>query len=291
MTALAGAAQRPRRSEGVYRRAARRFLHSRLAVLGLAFLVLVVLAAIFAPLVAPHDPDQVFWDAVRSPPSLQYWCGTDEIGRDIFSRLLYGARVSLEIVFGAVAMGLVIGSSIGLFAGFMGGWVDDLIMRIIDGLQAFPALILALAIVAVLGPNLTNAMLAIGVTNIPEFARLVRGQVLLVREQDYIQAARALGASKLRIMAFHLWPSVVGNVIVYASLRTAGALLAESSLAFLGLGAAPPTPTWGQMLATSLSYISYWWMGFFPGLAIFLAVLAFNFVGDGIRDALDARSN
>jgi peptide/nickel transport system permease protein len=274
----------------VYHRAARRFLRQRLAVLGLAFLVLLILVAIFAPLVAPHDPDEVFWDAVRSPPSLHYWFGTDEVGRDILSRLIYGARVSLQVVFGAVAIGLVIGSSIGLFAGFIGGWVDDIIMRIIDGLQAFPALILALAIVAVLGPNLTNSMLAIGITNIPEFARLVRGQVLVVREQDYIQAARALGANNLRIMVFHLWPSVVGNVIVYASLRTAGALLTESSLAFLGLGAAPPTPTWGQMLATSLSYISYWWMGFFPGLAIFVAVLAFNFVGDGIRDALDARS-
>jgi peptide/nickel transport system permease protein len=289
MTALAttGRLAATRAPESIHRQAALRFLQRRLAVIGLAFLVLLILCAIFAPLVAPHDPEEVFWDAVRSPPSAQYWLGTDEIGRDILSRLIYGARVSLEIVFGAVAIGLVIGASIGLLSGHVGGWVDNVVMRIIDGLQAFPALILALGIVAVLGPNVTNAMLAIAVTNIPDFARLVRGQVLLLREQDFIQAARAMGASDLRIMAHHLWPSVVGSVIVYASLRTSGALLAESSLAFLGLGAAPPTPTWGQMLATSLSYISYWWMGVFPGMAIFLAVLAFNFVGDGIRDALD----
>jgi peptide/nickel transport system permease protein len=280
----------PRGTEGLYRKALRRFLRHRLALVALGFLMIVMLAAVFAPLVAPYDPEQVFWDAVRSPPSPEYWLGTDGIGRDILSRLIFGARVSLEIVFGSIAISLVAGSTIGLISGWIGGWIDDVIMRIVDGLFAFPTLILALAIIAVLGPNLMNATLAIGITNIPDFARLVRGQTLLVRELDFVQAARALGAGDLRIMLRHLWPSVVGNVVVYASLRTSGALLTESSLAFLGLGTAPPTPTWGQMLAASLSYINYWWMGVFPGLTIFLAVLAFNFVGDGVRDALDART-
>jgi peptide/nickel transport system permease protein len=274
----------------MYSKALRRFFKHRLAVAGLVFLGIVILAAIFAPLVAPHDPEEIFWDAVKMPPSAQYLLGTDEIGRDILSRLIYGGRVSFTIVFGSIAIALVVGATTGLISGFVGGWVDTVIMRIIDGMLAFPTLILALGIITVLGPNLFNAMLAIAITNVPDFARLVRGQVLLVREQDFIQAARAMGANNFRIMAFHLWPSVVGNVIVYASLRTSGALLSESSLAFLGLGVAPPTPTWGQMLATSLSYISYWWLGVFPGLAIFLAVLAFNFVGDGVRDALDART-
>ena len=289
LAATGETAMRSRASEGIYRNALRRFLRHRLAIAGGTFLLLVILAAVFAPLIAPHDPEEVFWDAIRSPPSSDFWLGTDGIGRDILSRLIFGARVSLEIVFGSIVISLFIGSAMGLISGYVGGWLDNLTMRVVDGLFAFPTLILALGIIAVLGPNLVNATLAIGITNIPDFARLVRGQTLLMREQDFVQAARALGAGNLRIMARHLWPSVVGNVIVYASLRTSGALLTESSLAFLGLGAAPPTPTWGQMLANSLSYINYWWMGVFPGLAIFLAILAFNFVGDGIRDALDAR--
>lgn len=279
-----------RRSNGMYSKALKRFFRHRLAVIGLVFLAIVILAGILAPWVAPHDPEEIFWDAVKQPPGGAYLLGTDEIGRDILSRLIFGVRVSFSIVFGSVAIALVLGATIGLVSGFIGGWVDSVIMRIIDGMLAFPTLILALGIIAVLGPNFFNAMLAIAITNVPDFARLVRGQVLVVREQDFIAAARSMGASNLRIMWKHLWPSVVGNVIVYASLRTSGALLAESSLAFLGLGVAPPTPTWGQMLATSLSYMGYWWMGVFPGLAIFLAVLAFNFVGDGVRDALDART-
>jgi peptide/nickel transport system permease protein len=288
--ATEGAPARIPAAPSARRRAIRRFFTQPLSVCGLVFLIVLVLAAIFAPFVAPHDPEEIFWDAVRSPPSADYWLGTDEIGRDILSRLIFGARVSLEIVFGAITVALGCGAAIGLLVGHLGGWVDDIVMRIIDGMQAFPSLILALAVVAVLGPNVADAMIAIALTNVPEFARLVRGQVLLVREQDYVQAARAIGAGGMRIMAYHLWPSVVGSVIVYASLRTSGALLAESSLAFLGLGAAPPTPSWGQMLATSLSYLSDWWIGVVPGLAIFLTVLAFNFIGDGMRDAFDARS-
>ncbi len=281
---------KPARSSGVYAKAVRRFMRNRMAVAGLVFLAIVILAAVFAPWVAPYRPDEIFWSSIRQPPSAQFLLGTDEIGRDILSRLIYGARVSFTIVFGSIAIALALGAIIGLVSGFFGGVVDSIIMRIVDAMLAFPTLILALGIIAVLGPNLFNAMLAIAITNVPDFARLVRGQVLVIREQDFIQAARAMGASSIRIMARHLWPSVIGSVIIYASLRTSAALLAESSLAFLGLGVPPPTPTWGQMLSTSLSYMSSWWLGVFPGLAIFLAVLAFNFVGDGVRDALDART-
>lgn len=279
-----------RSEKNLYGKALKRFFKHKLAVCGLIFLSIAIFMAIFAPIVAPHDPEKIYWDAIRMPPSAQFWFGTDEIGRDIFSRLIYGTRVSFSIVFGSIAIALSVGSMIGLISGFMRGWIDVVIMRVVDAMLAFPTLILALGIIAVLGPSLFNAMLAIAITNVPDFARLVRGQVLLVREQDFIQAARAMGAHNVRIMAFHLWPSVVGNVIVYASLRTSVALLTESSLAFLGLGVPPPTATWGQMLATSLSYISYWWIGVFPGLAILFAVLAFNFIGDGMRDALDSRS-
>ena len=225
---------------GIYRKALRRFFKHRLAVIGLVFLVLVILAALCAPLIAPHDPDEVFWDAIHSPPSAEFWLGTDEIGRDILSRLIYGARVSLEIVFGSIALALLVGAAIGLLSGYAGSWLDDILMRITDGLLAFPSLILALGIIAVLGPNTTNAMLALAITNIPNFARLVRGQTLLVREQEFVQAARALGASHLRIMANHIWPSVVGNVIVYASLRLLGALLDRivAGLSRFGRGAA-----------------------------------------------------
>lgn len=269
--------------------AASRFARHRIGMFGLAIILLIVVCAIFAPWLAPYDPTKIDYGAMISPPSGAYLLGTDEIGRDILSRLIYGARVSLQIVSVAILLSLAIGGVIGLISGYVGGVVDTVIMRIMDGLLAFPLLVLALGIIAVLGPDLMNAIIALAVVNVPGFARLVRGQVLSVRERDYVQAARAIGASDLRIMFRHIWPSVAGNVIVYASLRASTTLIAESSLAFLGLGAEPPTPTWGQMLATAMEYWSAWWMSIFPGLAIFFAALAFNFLGDGIRDALDVR--
>lgn len=268
----------------------RRFFRNKLALCGLIFIAIMIVIGVLAPVLAPYRPDKIFYDAIRQPPSARFLFGTDEIGRDILSRLMYGIRVSFSIVFGSVALSLAIGATIGLISGFLGGWVDNLIMRIVDAMLSFPTLILALGIIAILGPNFINAIVAIAVSNVPDFARLVRGQVLTVRELDYIQAARAIGANNFRIMGRHLWPSVVGNVVVYAALKTSGALLAESSLAFLGLGVQPPTPTWGQMLAQSLSYMSFWWIGVFPGAAIFLSILALNFIGDGVRDALDART-
>ena len=276
-------------SEGAFLRALRRLARHRLGCAGLAVALIVAFAAAFAPWVAPYDPAGIDYEAILSPPDAKYWLGTDEIGRDILSRIIEGAQVSVQVVFLAIAIAFVAGSLIGLASGYFGGIVDDVVMRIMDGLLAFPILVLALAIVAVLGPDLINAMIAIAIVNVPGFARLVRGQVLSIRELEFVQAARALGASDLRIMLRHILPSVIGNVIVYASLRASTALITEASLSFLGLGAQPPTPTWGGMLATGMQYWDAWWMSVFPGLAIFLSALALNFLGDGLRDALDSR--
>jgi peptide/nickel transport system permease protein len=276
-------------SEGAFLRALRRLLRHRLGRIGLFISMVVAFAATFSPWVAPFDPSGIDYEAILAPPNAKYWLGTDEIGRDILSRIVEGARVSIQVVFLAIALAFVAGSLIGLASGYFGGLVDDVVMRIMDGLLAFPILVLALAIVAVLGPDLTNAMIAIAIVNVPGFARLVRGQVLSIRELEFVQAARALGASDIRIMLRHILPSVIGNVIVYASLRASTALITESSLSFLGLGAQPPTPTWGGMLATGMQYWDAWWMSVFPGLAIFLSALALNFLGDGLRDALDSR--
>jgi len=276
-------------SSGTAVRTMRKFLRHPLGMAGLTYLAIVIIVAILAPHIAPNDPEQLFYESILSPPSAAFPFGTDEIGRDILSRLIFGARVSLQVVGGAIATALVIGAAIGMVSGYVGGAVDSVIMRIMDGMLTFPLLILALGIISILGPSLSNAMIAIAVVNIPEFARIVRGQTLLVREQDFVLATQALGGSSMRILLFHIWPNVAGNMIIYASLRASSALIIESSLAFLGLGVPPPTPTWGQMLATSLQYSSSWWMSIFPGLAIFLGALSFNFIGDGLRDALDRR--
>lgn len=282
-------AVRPERSESRFIVAARRLLRHRIGMCGLAVIAVILICAAFAPWLAPYDPAEIDYEAMTAAPSWLHLLGTDEIGRDILSRLIYGARVSLEIVFVAIVLSLVAGGGIGLVSGYLGGRIDNIIMRLMDGLLAFPLLVLALGVIAVLGPDLMNAIIALAVVNVPGFARLVRGQVLSVRERDFVQAARAMGAGDIRIMVRHIWPSVAGNVIVYASLRASSVLITESSLAFLGLGAEPPTPSWGQMLATSMEYWSAWWMSIFPGLAIFFAALAFNFFGDGMRDALDVR--
>jgi peptide/nickel transport system permease protein len=262
----------------------------RLGRVGILIVLALVVAALCAGSFAPHDPSEIHYDHILAPPDSLFWLGTDELGRDIFSRIVFGARVSLQVVAAAVALSLVLGSVIGLLSGYARGWIDDLSMRIMDGLMAFPALVLALAIVAVLGPDLLNAMIAIAIVNTPGFARLVRGETLAVRELDYVQAARAMGASPLRIVARHVWPSVSGNVLVYASLKASAALITESALSFLGLGVQPPTPSWGYMLATGMQYTQAWWMSVFPGLAIFLTVLGLNLIGDAARDIIDPRS-
>ncbi len=287
MTAASREADRD--SAGTLVRAGRRLLRHRLGRIGVAIFLVVCFAAAFAPWVAPFDPAGIDYDAILSPPNPKYWLGTDEIGRDILSRVIAGARVSIQIVILAIVLAFIAGTLIGLTSGYFGGVVDDVVMRIMDGLLAFPILVLALAIVAVLGPDLLNAMIAIAIVNVPGFARLVRAQVLSIRELDFVQAARALGANDWRIMLRHVFPSVIGNVIVYASLRASTALITESSLSFLGLGAQPPVPSWGGMLSTGMQYWDAWWMSVFPGAAIFLTALGLNFLGDGTRDALDSR--
>ena len=266
-----------------------RFSRHRVGMIGALILAAMVICAIFAPWLAPHDPTKVDYAAIIAPPSETYLLGTDEIGRDLLSRLIFGARVSVQIVAISTLLSLVFGVLIGLVSGYAGGRVDAVFMKLMDALLAFPMLVLALGIIAVLGPDLINAIIALAVVNVPGFARLTRGQVLSVRERDFVQAAKAIGASDLRVIALHVFPSVLGNIIVYASLRASSTLIAESSLAFLGLGAEPPTPTWGQMLATAMDYGEAWWMSIYPGLAIFLAALAFNFIGDGLRDSLDVK--
>jgi peptide/nickel transport system permease protein len=278
-----------RESAGTLRRGFSRLLRHKLGCTGFLLLLLLITVATLAPLLAPYDPTESTYDVALAPPSWSHPFGADDIGRDVLSRVIYGARISLEIIVVSIAGAIVAGVTLGMVAGYVGGWVDAVIMRILDGMLAFPMIILALGIVAVLGPDLINAIIAITIVNVPGFARLVRGQVITARQLDFVQAARGLGASDLRIMARHIWPVIVGNVIVYSSLRASAALITETSLAFLGLGEQPPTPSWGSMLSTAMQYWDAWWLSTFPGLAIFLAVLGLNFLGDGLRDALDVK--
>lgn len=261
----------------------------RLGGLGIAILLLLILVAIFADFIAPFSPTALGAGPLRSPPSATNWFGTDQLGRDLLSQVIYGARVSLWVIGLAIGIALFTGTILGLMAGYLGGVVDAIVMRATDALLAIPALIFALAIVAALGPNLTNTMLAIALVNIAGFARLVRGEVLSLRAQPYVQAARLQGFSSARILSFHILPNIVGNVIVFTSLTASQALITEAGLSFLGLGVQPPEPAWGRMVATGLTYYQHWWMSFFPGAAIFLVVIALNFLGDAVRDATDRR--
>ena len=262
----------------------------RLAVVGGSIVGTMSLAAVLAGVAAPYSPTQQDIRNLLRPPSPSHLLGTDELGRDTLSRVLFGAQVSLEVAIIAVGISLVVGTGLGLLAGYARGLTDATIMRVMDGLLALPTLVLALAMVAMLGPSLNNAMLAIGLTGVPIFARLVRGQVLSVRELDYIQAARSLGASGLRVMVDHLLPNVAAPIVVQASLAMPAAILAEAGLSFLGLGVQPPTPSWGAMLNTAKGYLQQdAWLAVAPGAAIFVTVLGFNFLGDAIRDALDPR--
>ena len=283
----AGAAAEPM-SPG--RRALRRLLKRKGAVLGLAVVVLMILLAVFAPLAAPYDPLATDWGAVRKAPSAAHWFGTDENGRDVFSRVIWGARASLLAGVISVSIALAIGVPIGLLAGYVGGWIDSLISRFTDAMLAIPFLILAIALAAFLGPSLGNVMVAIGITATPIFIRLTRGQVLTTKVEDYIEAARALGNPPLRVALRHVFPNIVPPLLVQATLAVAAAIIAEASLAFLGLGQQPPAPSWGSMLNTSQRFFENApWMAIWPGAAIFVTVLAFNLFGDGLRDALDPK--
>ena len=271
-------------------RTIRRFLTHRPAVVGLCILVFVALVAIFAPIVAPYDPIKSDFSAIRQGPSALHWMGTDELGRDLLSRLIYGARTSLMAGVLPVSLALVISIPLGLLSGYVGGFLDTVLMRITDALLAIPFLVLAIALTAVLGPGLYNAMLAIGVAAIPVFLRLARGSALAVSKEDYIEAARAGGNSSLRIAFKHVLPNMIPPLFVQATLTVATAIIVEASLSFLGLGQRPPAPSWGSMLNESQRFLTTMpLMSLWPGLAIFMVVMSINIVGDGIRDAMDPR--
>ncbi|HLU83548.1 MAG TPA: ABC transporter permease [Trueperaceae bacterium] len=274
------------------RRAWRRLLRRPPAVAGLIVVMLFVVVAATAPLLAPYSPSRPDFLAVRQAPSAEYRLGTDEIGRDVLSRVVFGARASLIAGVMSVAIAMGVGVPLGLLAGYYRGASDELIMRVTDAVLAFPFLILAIAMAAALGPSLTNAMIAIGIASTPTFVRLTRAQVLAVVSEEYVHAARALGASDGRIIAMHVLPNSFTPLLVQGTLTIAQAIIAESALSFLGLGVQPPTPSWGGMLNTAKNFlVQAPWMAVYPGLSIFVTVLAFNIFGDGLRDALDPRDD
>lgn len=261
---------------------------SPLTVAGVTLIAILALIALLAPLIAPANPLKQVLSTRLKPPSAEHWLGTDQLGRDVLSRMIYGARISLLI--GTVVVGLAasVGTLVGLVAGYAGGWLDEGLMRLTDVFFAFPALILAMAISGALGPSLTNAMIAIAVVSWPVYARLVRAQVLSLREREFVEATRALGASAGRIVWQHILPNTLAPLLVQASFDMGGAILSAAGLSFIGFGTQPPTPEWGVMISEGRNYIATQsWLSLFPGLAILLTVAAFNLLGDGLRDALD----
>ena len=269
-----------------------RFMRNRAAVFGALLVALVVAMALLAPWLTPYDPLQASFMTVRQAPSAAHWFGTDELGRDVLSRLLFGARASLLAGVVSVGIAVLLGVPLGLLAGYFGRLADGVISRIADALLSIPFLILAIALSAFLGPSLVNAMAAIGISAMPRFIRLTRGQAISVKAEEYVEGARAIGLDHARIIVRYILPNVLPPIIVQGSLTVASAIIAEASLSFLGLGQLPPAPSWGSMLNTAKDFVSQApWMSIFPGIAIFLAVLGFNLLGDGLRDALDPRES
>lgn len=259
-------------------------------MVGLGIVVTLTLIAIFAPLLIPFDPIRINPLEARYSPGWPYIFGTDQYGRDVFSRVIMGTRISLIIGLVVVGIASVVGVAVGLISGFYGGWIDTILMRIIDVMLAFPNILLALVIVSILGPNLTNLMIAVGISAIPTYARLARASVLSAREELYVEAAQVIGTPQSQIIVRHILPNVIAPLIVTATLGTGTAILAAAALSFLGLGSQPPTPEWGRMLSEGRQYLrDQWWIATFPGLAIMVTVLAMNLLGDGLRDALDPR--
>jgi peptide/nickel transport system permease protein len=266
------------------------FRRSVVGMVGAAIVAAFVLVTALAPILAPYDPVAADFANVLAPPNAAHPFGTDDVGRDVLSRVIHGSQVSLEAGLFTVTVALLVGLPLGLVAGYAGGRIDDAVMRAVEVILAFPTLVLALGITAVLGPKLLHALVAIGVVFVPHFARLVRGQVLSVKENDFVVAARAVGASDVRVMRLHVLPNCLAPILVQATYSIAFAILVEAALSFLGLGTQPPTPSWGIMLAAGRGYLEQApWLGAFPGLAIFVTVLGFNLLGDGLRDALDPR--
>jgi peptide/nickel transport system permease protein len=284
--AIVDAPPRPRRS------AWGKLLRNRSAVIGGVVVLVFVLMALLAPLLPIADPLKSNFLAIRKAPSALYWFGTDELGRDQVARLFYGARTSLLAGIVSVAIALAVGIPFGLLAGWYGGWIDIAISRVTEAMLACPFLILAIAFAAILGPSLTNAMVAIGLSAVPIFIRLVRGQVLSVKAEDFVEGARAVGAQDMRLIFVHVLPNTMSPIVVQSTLFMAQAIILEASLSFLGLGQQPPAPSWGQMLNVAKNFIEQApWLSVAPGVAIFLAVLGFNLLGDGLRDALDPKEN
>lgn len=277
-------------SASLWREGWRRFRKNKMALVGLGIVVFFILLAILAPLIAPYSiTDQNLAERLQ-PPSSKHLFGTDDFGRDIFSRVIYGARISLWVGFFSVLGSVIVGSLLGIVAGYYGRWIDGIISRLFDIMLAFPSILLAIGIVTVLGPSLQNALIAIAVINIPNFGRLIRSRVLSIKQEEYIMAAKAIGMSDMRILFHHILPNSMAPIIVQGTLAIATAIIEAAALGFLGLGAQPPNPEWGKMLADSKDFLTQApWTMIFPGLAIMLTVLGFNLMGDGLRDALDPR--
>lgn len=267
-----------------------RFKKNKLAIIGLGIIFLLIISALFAAKLAKYDPTELHLLQRLHGPSSQFILGTDDLGRDIYSRMVHGIRISLTVGFVAVSISVVIGTLLGLVAGYFGGWIDSVIMRAVDIMLCFPAFFLILIVIAFLEPNIYNVMIVIGATSWPGLTRLVRAEVLTLRERDFIQAAKLLGLGNLRIFFVHLLPNAMYPIIVSATLGVGDAILTESGLSFLGLGVQPPTASWGQMLTAGKEYIYFaWWLSLFPGLAILITVLSFNLLGEGLRNVLDPR--
>lgn len=270
----------------------RRLRKNKMAVLGLIILLIIILSAVFADFIFDYERDVIEQTASMrlKPPSADHWLGTDEVGRDILARIVYGTRVSLPVAFATIAIAAVVGGLLGAVAGYGSKTMDNIIMRIMDIFLAIPSILLSIAIVASFGPSMTNLLLAISISNIPPFARIVRASVLTIKSEEYIEAAQAIGAGNSRIVFKHILPNSMAPVIVQATLCIAGSILAIASLSFIGLGIQPPTPEWGAMLAGGRQYIRHaWWVCAFPGIAIILSILSLNLLGDGLRDALDPK--
>jgi peptide/nickel transport system permease protein len=277
-------------SASLWKEGWRRFRKNKMALVGLGIVVFFILLAIFAPLLAPYDFKEQNLAERLQPPSSKHLFGTDDFGRDIFSRVIYGARISLWVGFFSVLGSVIVGSMLGIIAGYYGRWIDGIISRLFDIMLAFPSILLAIGIVAVLGPSLQNALIAIAVINIPNFGRLIRSRVLSIKQEEYVMAAKAIGMSDMRILFHHILPNSMAPIIVQGTLAIATAIIEAAALGFLGLGAQPPNPEWGKMLADSKDFLTQApWTMIFPGFAIMLTVLGFNLMGDGLRDALDPR--
>jgi peptide/nickel transport system permease protein len=267
-----------------------RFKRNKMAMAGLALVLGMFAVSLAAPWLAPYDPGQIDLQAVLMPPGSEHPLGTDTLGRDVLSRIIYGSRVSLKVGFVAVGLATLIGLIIGAMAGFYGGWVDFWLMRLVDLMLCFPSFFLILAVIAILEPSIWNIMVVIGLTGWMGVARLIRAEFLSLREREFVVAARALGASDVRLMLRHMLPNALAPVMVSATLGVAGAILTESALSFLGLGVQPPTPSWGNILTAGKDNIEIaWWLSFFPGLAILITVMSYNLLGEGIREAIDPR--